>query len=237
MDRSKNGYNFDYTLVNHIEDSGIRYYCHKYILYGKRYDISHDPIINKLEREKTLPAEMARRNRSLILRSVVQFRGTGSIVVSPPPPQGEKAVPQENSSRCHTFVYESQLIEPKIKSVVEKDYLAWIKEYTIERDNWKIVDIDNFMQGNSYFHKIVKDDSANDKPPKDENKPKMKVTEKIAEELIERMRREMNPSATAPKQTTTGSEPAKTPKPKEKNAKNQLLNEWPKKREKVRRPS
>eukprot|EP00826_Nyctotherus_ovalis_P066461 TRINITY_DN9821_c0_g1_i1.p1 TRINITY_DN9821_c0_g1~~TRINITY_DN9821_c0_g1_i1.p1 ORF type:complete len:148 (+),score=44.28 TRINITY_DN9821_c0_g1_i1:271-714(+) len=133
-----------------------------------------------VSRGKVMGKEMARRNRQVLLKCVVQF--TGDPCLSIADSNGEVEV-KDNS---HIMVFETQLKEPQVKSVVHPDYLSWLKEYKIEREKWLLVDVDNYMKGNSYLKRIVS------KERKDEVKREERKEVVITEDIIDEFLNEIN---------------------------------------------
>ena len=52
-------------------------------------------------------------------------------------------------------VFENQIIEPPIICLANPNVDNWIKRHKINNKNWKIADVDNYMQGNKFFNQIL----------------------------------------------------------------------------------
>jgi len=183
MDRSQNSYNFDYILINDLEDSGLRYYCHKYIFYHGKHDITFE-IPNLIGKGHSIEEEWARRNRQVILKCIVQITGDPCIFIST---NKEDIEVNDNN---HIFVFENQLTEPKLKTIAHQDYLSWLKEYGIQRDQWLLVDVDNYMKGNSYFKKIESEVKEDEEKINKMKEKEVVITEDIIEEFLNRVEQE-----------------------------------------------
>ncbi len=184
--RKENGYNFDYTLITGLEDLGLRYYCHKYVLLKKQYDLNFEIPQESLPKGVTITEEMARKNRRLILRAIVQVKDPNRFSMVDRSSNGSKSqtIPYASGyNGVHTLVFENQLLEPKVRTVLVDDYVPWIKEYGIDRDSWLLTDVDNYMRGNPYFKKLVPEETKKVEPPKE-----VKITEKEAGRLVDRLR-------------------------------------------------
>ena len=57
----------------------------------------------------------------------------------------------DNYTGNHIAIFECDMKAPPQMSFIDHNYMDVIKAYRINPNKWKIVDIDNFMQGNSYF--------------------------------------------------------------------------------------
>lgn len=60
---------------------------------------------------------------------------------------------QEKYTGNHTAVFECELKAPAQLSMIDHNLYEYMMAHRINFRNWKIVDFDNFYQGNSYFAK------------------------------------------------------------------------------------
>lgn len=82
-------------------------------------------------------------NNRLILRIGVSFKSKYII-------KGEKY--PEDYNYVHFAIFENELLLPNFKMIKHSEnYLDYIKEYKYQPSNWKLVDFDNFLEGNSFF--------------------------------------------------------------------------------------
>ena len=58
----------------------------------------------------------------------------------------------------HIAIFECELKAPPQLSFIDHSYSEYLEAYRMNFKNWKIVDIDNFMEGNHYFSEIKEED-------------------------------------------------------------------------------
>ena len=51
----------------------------------------------------------------------------------------------------HLAVFENELIPPHHTYLINHDFENWLSNHTLDQSKWKLVDVDNFMRGNSFF--------------------------------------------------------------------------------------
>lgn len=61
-------------------------------------------------------------------------------------------IKQINGNFRHLAVFENELKAPSEISLLNNNFDEWIEKNKIDDSDWKLVDIDNFMQGNSFFY-------------------------------------------------------------------------------------
>jgi len=198
INRSENGYNFDYALIKDLEEDGIRYFIHKVLLNFNEHNMEHE-YENEIKKNTTLQAEISRKNRQILLRTVVQFNNCGKFIL----PKSHT----EAKSKYHIAVYENQLLPPThVKSIVDKNaYINWLKEFKFNNENWKIIDCDNFMNGNSFFKKLVKESEKPENINKSTAKsdPMPTIDEKMVESLISKIKSQMKEVPKPPQNITS----------------------------------
>ena len=63
----------------------------------------------------------------------------------------------------HIAIFECELKAPPQLSLIDHTYADYIDAYRMNFKNWKIVDIDNFMEGNHFFSNLVEESAFNKK--------------------------------------------------------------------------
>lgn len=81
------------------------------------------------------------------LRSTVCFRDIGKFT-------GPSNLYGKNYSGNHLAIFECDMKKPPQLSFVDHDMNDYVNAYRINLNRWKLVDVDNFMRGNSYFNTI-----------------------------------------------------------------------------------
>ena len=69
----------------------------------------------------------------------------------------------DSYSGNHIAIFECDMKQPPQMSFIDHTYHEVLKAYRINVNKWKIVDIDNFMQGNSYFEQVEEEAVWNSK--------------------------------------------------------------------------
>ena len=67
---------------------------------------------------------------------------------------GEGRLYGDNYSGNHIAVFECDLKVPPTLSLIDSDNEEFFNQYRINVNKFKIVDVDNFMRGNTYFTKV-----------------------------------------------------------------------------------
>lgn len=109
----------------------------------------------KLQREvREVTYKMRKKMNDLTLRmhlrTTICFKDIGIFSA------GKKGsqVYGDKYSGNHIAIFECDMKQPPQMSFVDHTYHEVLKAYRINPNKWKIVDIDNFMQGNSYFEQV-----------------------------------------------------------------------------------
>jgi len=55
----------------------------------------------------------------------------------------------------HVAIFECQLKTPSTMELIDNDLLDYLKLQKISMANWRLVDVDHFMKGNSFFNKFI----------------------------------------------------------------------------------
>ena len=93
---------------------------------------------------------MTESTLSTILRVTLQVRGLGKLTG-----EGPTALYDSSYTDNHIALFECQLKTPPSLSLIDNNYSEFINLHRLNFKNWKIVDIDHFMKGNSFFGKIL----------------------------------------------------------------------------------
>lgn len=56
------------------------------------------------------------------------------------------------------MIFECQLKTPPALTLIDHNFFEYIKLQTMSMSNWRIVDVDHFMKGNSFFNKFITGD-------------------------------------------------------------------------------
>jgi hypothetical protein len=151
QDREKNGHSRDYILVNTFENLGIRYFMNKYFTsYASRYRTDKDLMTSMVEYNADSGSghlsHMKEANRNFILRI--------SMVINHPYKLGIGDIiqyPDKGYKYTHLAVFENELISPPPAYLASQNFEEWLARHYIDPNGWKLVDIDGFMGGNSFF--------------------------------------------------------------------------------------
>lgn len=90
---------------------------------------------------------MFEKGLKMHLRTMICLRDIGLF-------DGEGRLYGDNYSGNHIVVFETELKEPSTMSLIDGTDEEFMNLYRINLNKAKIVDVDNFMRGNSYFTKI-----------------------------------------------------------------------------------
>jgi hypothetical protein len=151
QERTKNYEAKDYILVDVHEDMGIRYFMHKYFTgYATRYLSGKDFMTSMVDIDQdrsphNIAAEMKEANMKFILRVTLFIKHPYKLKI------GNALDYPTNYTYSHLAVFENELISPHPSFIMEHDFEQWLTRHEIDDSNWKLVDADNFMKGNSFF--------------------------------------------------------------------------------------
>ena len=71
---------------------------------------------------------------------------------------GAESLYDPSYSGNHIAVFECQLKTPPSLALIDHGFFEYIKLQKMNMSNWRIVDVDHFMKGNSFFSKQVTGD-------------------------------------------------------------------------------
>jgi len=146
-------------MMTQYEQEGLRYYKHKYFLpqYQRLYNYQVDKkgrFIRKESDMNTYRYEMVKNDSTFILKLIAQVHDNYKIQVLPKNSNNIKdgliQYPQ-NYTGIHTLVFENEMKNPKIGEAVDLSHYDWIEAHKAKKNKWILVDIDNYLNGNSYF--------------------------------------------------------------------------------------
>lgn len=88
----------------------------------------------------------------MFLRTTICFKNIGKFSAT-----DNNKIYGDNYSGNHIAIFECELTAPPVLSFIDHTYEEYINGYRMNFKNWKIVDIDNFMEGNHYFSNLVEE--------------------------------------------------------------------------------
>jgi hypothetical protein len=154
VDREKNFEADDYIYIDSNEGQGIRYYMNKfYAGYAARYGSEKEFLTStkkfiESEAYGELSYNIKEANRKIILRISIFIKSNDTLNILK---DGKETLDYEGYSGKHLAVFENELIPPHHSYFIEHSFDEWLGKHTLNHNNWKLVDIDNFMKGNTYF--------------------------------------------------------------------------------------
>jgi hypothetical protein len=171
LDRRKNDTNFDYYYFQKMEKYGLRAFVHRFNTGDFHYYLMRDlkQSIDKAGDEsfaetdpdsyhhfhrktqndlKAYKNEMFNKEYQLILRVVLQLTDGALGKFSP-------FDYNEAYTGNHIAIFEAQLRTPPALAMLDNTYEQFVNEHRLNFKNWRLVDLDNFMQGNSYYSEYV----------------------------------------------------------------------------------
>lgn len=83
----------------------------------------------------------------MLLRVTINFKDIGKFT-------GRDALYGDEYTGNHIAIFECELKAPPQMSFIDHTYNQYIDAYKVNFRNWKIVDIDNFMEGNHFFSEL-----------------------------------------------------------------------------------
>lgn len=103
-------------------------------------------------RDKTLQLRKRMNDLSMrmFLRTTICFKNFGVFEA-----EGMKSLYGDKYSGNHVAIFECELKAPPQLSYIDHSPKMITDAYRMNFKNWKIVDIDNFMEGNHYFSELT----------------------------------------------------------------------------------
>ena len=92
---------------------------------------------------------MLNRSLSLVFRSTFLVRDFGKLESI----TGPESLFDPAYSGNHIVILESQLKTPSQMNLIDASEADFFKMHKLSMANWRIVDVDHFMRGNSFFSK------------------------------------------------------------------------------------
>jgi hypothetical protein len=83
----------------------------------------------------------------MLLRVTINFKDIGKFT-------GRDALYGDEYTGNHIAIFECELKAPPQMALVDHTYNQYIDAYRVNFRNWKIVDIDNYMEGNHFFSEL-----------------------------------------------------------------------------------
>ena len=84
----------------------------------------------------------------MLLRVTINFKDIGLFTANNDHLYGDEY------SGNHIAIFECELKAPPQMALVDHTYNQYIDAYRVNFRNWKIVDIDNYMEGNHFFSEL-----------------------------------------------------------------------------------
>lgn len=156
-----------YLLMDNQDSLGLKYYMHKSLKGGNDYNLedayltsfNDDTIAGDLNDEKIKLVKT--RDNKIVLRVYYQISDASRLILLDS--KSKDLLNAENNSSSnsnnnpskinkHFLVFENELKSPSSLALLNKDFESWLASHEIEMGNWKLVDADNFMKGNSFFN-------------------------------------------------------------------------------------
>ena len=240
-DRSLNNRSDAYLLMDNQENLGLKYYMHKYFKGINDYNLedsyifsfNDDTLLGHLNGEKV--NLIRTRDNKLVLRVYYQISDASRLILLDSKNKdllnSEINVNNKDSNKMqkHFLVFENELKGLSNLALLNKDFESWLASHEIDMSNWKLVDADNFMKGNSFFYNKTQLEAhlhaginsleelgaaLNGYFHEENNVKEAEAADEIKEE-IEPEKEKSKKDAAAPKEK--GKKEAKEPKQKEKD--------------------
>ena len=87
----------------------------------------------------------------MLLRVTINFKDIGLF-------SSKDGLYGDEYSGNHIAIFECELKQPPQIALIDHTYADFIDAYRINFRNWKIVDIDNYMEGNHFFSELKEED-------------------------------------------------------------------------------
>ena len=94
---------------------------------------------------------MNTRSLSLVLRSTFLVRNFGKLEST----TGPESLYDPAYSGNHVAIFECQLKTPSSMALIDRDLMQYINLQKMSMNNWRLVDVDHFMKGNTFFNRLV----------------------------------------------------------------------------------
>jgi hypothetical protein len=94
--------------------------------------------------------DMSLRSLEMFIRVTVQLKDLSKLEGNGPTPLYEP-----NYTGNHIAIFECPLKSPPSLSLIDHNYSDYINLHRLNFKNWKLVDIDHYMKGNTFFSQIL----------------------------------------------------------------------------------
>ena len=91
------------------------------------------------------------RGLSLVLRSTLLVKDFGKLESI----TGPESLYDPSYTGNHIAIFECQLKTPSSMAMIDNNYLEFFKLQKISMSNWRLVDVDHYMKGNTFFKNMV----------------------------------------------------------------------------------
>lgn len=96
---------------------------------------------------------MIERSLSMLLRVTMLMKDSYHLEAKGP----EKLLDNDYTGN-HIVLFECELKTPPSLALIDFDTEEFIHLHRLNFKNWKIVDVDHYIKGNSYFNKLVSEE-------------------------------------------------------------------------------
>ncbi len=170
-DRSLNNRSDAYLLMDNQEALGLKYYIHKSSKGINDYNLedtylssfNDDTIVGDLNEEKIKLVKT--RDNKLVLRVYYQISDSSRLILLDaknkdllnPDKNTNNNVNSNNvdnrlRNNKHFLIFDNELKSSSSFALLNKDFESWLASHDVDMNCWKLVDVDNFMKGNSFFN-------------------------------------------------------------------------------------
>lgn len=146
-----------YSLIDNQESLGMKYYMHKSLKDQNEFNeednyifsFNTDQYPDFLNDEKIKLIKT--RDNKFVLRIYYQISDCSKAILINE--NNENLIDfEKNKNYKHFLIFENELKSPNNLFLLTNNFENWVAKHEIDMNNWKLVDIDNFMKGNSFFN-------------------------------------------------------------------------------------
>ncbi len=196
VDRSRNGLNIDYFMGNSSEDMGLKHYIHRYFLAESHFSYvyamdENGKLLWKRSQHNELRHQRVKQDMQIILKTIVEVVDSNRLQVYPAGSTAGKIRRGPEFTGRHVLVFENLLKAPPAQAAMTVPYVDWISDHKLPKDNWVLVDIDNYLNGNPYFVGMADIEKVKKAFKINEVEMSELVTEKEMEEMMKKHENEV----------------------------------------------
>lgn len=159
QDRKFNNIPEAYYIIDNLEDLGIKYFYNKALSNNSNY-VLQDPYLFSLRKKAFDPYEInsdkiqliRKRDNNIVIRMYFQISNDKGKLIQINENNSEEKNKEISEKNCnHLLIFENELGSRNDLNLLNNDFSEWISTQNLNMDNWKLVDVDNFMKGNPFF--------------------------------------------------------------------------------------